>query len=61
MVTEKRSQMNLANAISERTCPPSSTTTVYCRANKPAISLPDSATKFPKLKCKISEPPEHSE
>ena len=58
MDTEKRSQSNLANAKSERTCPPNSTTTVYYRANKPAISLPDSDTKFPKYKFKI---PEYSE
>lgn len=55
MDTEKRSQLNLANAISERTCPQNSTTTVYYQANKPAISLPDSDTKFPKYKFKIPE------
>lgn len=53
MDTEKRTTRNLASAISERTCPPSSPVTRYFKANKEPISLPASNTKFPKLKCKI--------
>lgn len=53
MNTEKRTTRNLASAVSEKTCPPSSSVTRYFKANKKAISLPDSDAEYPKLKCKI--------
>ncbi len=53
MNTEKRTTRNLAKAVSERTCPPTPSTTRYFKANKEIISLPDSDTKFPKLKFKF--------
>lgn len=56
MDTEKRSQLNLARATSERTCPQNPKTTVFYRKNKPIVSLPQVSTKFPKCKLKIPKP-----
>lgn len=58
MDTEKRTQRNLANARTTKTCPPNSTKTVYFTNNKPTISLPNSGAKFPKLKSKFPKFPE---